>query len=180
MAFITLGGNTKKSISYDTLVRFMLQVFNNEPKYFDKITEICRNLDEKVDGTIEVTEFMQLCKIIQSKRYLYPPRFKVWKRLNYFQDYLNNRLKIKEIILSSKFQLFSAIFVLLSFINCILTMYVESNVFDIIDDVIIILIVIEIGFRLIGLGPELFFNSFLNIVDLVVVVIGVFLELAPA
>ncbi len=52
--------------------------------------------------------------------------------------------------------------------------------FDIIDDVIIILIVIEIGFRLIGLGPELFFNSFLNIIDLAVVVIGVFLELAPA
>lgn len=42
---------------------------------------------------------------------------------------------------------------MLSFINCILTMYLESNVFDIIDDVIIIIIVIEIGFRLIGLGP---------------------------
>lgn len=55
IAFITLGGDENRKISYAQLVRFLLYVFNNEPKYVDVITEICRNLDEKVDGTIEVT-----------------------------------------------------------------------------------------------------------------------------
>lgn len=122
---------------------------------------------------------MQLCKIIQSKNYLRPPRYRIWKRLAPFQSFVHDTLGLKDFIKSTKFQLMVAIFVVISFVNCILTMYVENNLFDIIDDVIMIIIVIEIVFKFVGLGPELYFNSILNIVDLVVVVVGIFLETAP-
>lgn len=122
---------------------------------------------------------MQLCKIIQSKDYLRPPRYQVWKRLAPFQNFVDNTLGLKSFIKGTTFQLIIAIFVVLSFVNCILTMYVDNNVFDIIDDVIMIIIVIEIVFKFVGLGPELYFNSILNIIDLFVVVIGIFLETAP-
>ena len=55
MAFIALGGDYMKKITYAKLVRFLLYIFNNEARYIDNITEICKSLDEKVDGTIEVT-----------------------------------------------------------------------------------------------------------------------------
>ena len=122
---------------------------------------------------------MQLCKIIQSKNYLRPPRYKLWKRLTPFQNFVNNTLGLKDFIKSTKFQILVAIFVVLSFVNCILTMYVDSDVFDIIDDVTMIIIVIEVFFKFVGLGPELFFNSILNILDLIVVVLGLIFELAP-
>ncbi len=38
MAFIALGGDKTKTISYETLIKFLLHVFNNEPRYVDKIT----------------------------------------------------------------------------------------------------------------------------------------------
>lgn len=85
---------------------------------------------------------MQLCKIIQSKSYLRPPRYKVWKRFAAAQSLFDRKLGLKDIILSSKFQIVAVIFIILSFINCILTMYVDSNVFDVIDDVIMVVIVI--------------------------------------
>lgn len=52
MAFIALGGDSNRRITYGHLVKFLLYVFNNEARYVDVITEICKNLDEKVDGTI--------------------------------------------------------------------------------------------------------------------------------
>ena len=84
MAFITLGGDMKISIPYDKVIRFLLFVFNNEAKYMGKIMEICKALDEKVNGSIEVNEFMQICKIIQSNSYLRPPRFLTWKKIKRF------------------------------------------------------------------------------------------------
>lgn len=54
MAFVTLGGDTRSSITYEKVVRFLLFLFNNDIRYINKISEICRCLDEKVNGTIEV------------------------------------------------------------------------------------------------------------------------------
>lgn len=68
---------------------------------------------------------------------------------------------------------------MLTFVNCILTIYIESDVFDIIDDVIMMIIVVEVMFKFIGLGPEIFLNSTMNILDLFVVVAGLVFELAP-
>lgn len=45
MAFITLGGDRKKAIPYQHIVKFLLHVFNNDARSMHKITEICRNLD---------------------------------------------------------------------------------------------------------------------------------------
>lgn len=52
-------------------------------------------------------------------------------------------------------------------------------IFDIIDDVVMVLILVENVFKLIGLGPEVFFSSYLNIIDLLVALVSLFFELTP-
>lgn len=81
--------------------------------------------------------------------------------------------------MSNSFQLAISLFILLAFVNCILTMYINSMIFDIIDDVVMVLILVENVFKLIGLGPEVFFSSYLNIIDLLVALVSLFFELTP-
>lgn len=38
MAFIALGGDYMKKITYGKLVRFLLFIFNNEVRYIDNIS----------------------------------------------------------------------------------------------------------------------------------------------
>lgn len=42
-----------------------------------------------------------------------------------------------------------------------------------------IIMVLVTGFKFIGVGPEIFFNNYLNIFDLVIVLIALFFEIAP-
>lgn len=97
---------------------------------------------------------MQLCKIIQSKKYLRPPRFNLWKKLSSFQNLIDNRLKLKTLIKSKLFQTVTAALILFTCVNCILTIYLSNTVFTIIDDILMIIFVIEVMFKLVGLGPE--------------------------
>lgn len=85
---------------------------------------------------------MQLCKIIQSKNYLRPPRFSTFRKFNHFQSFLHNKLKLKEFIDSNKFKVVVAIFIIFTFINSLLTMYVPTDVFDVIDDVLMMIYIV--------------------------------------
>jgi hypothetical protein len=38
---------------------------------------------------------MQLCKIIQSKSYLRPPRYKIWKTFAIAQSFIERKLGLK-------------------------------------------------------------------------------------
>lgn len=122
---------------------------------------------------------MQICKIIQSKKYLKPPRYNLWRRLNTFQSFVDNKLKLRKIISSKYFTIFTALFIVLTFINCILTMYVRTVVFDVIDDVLMMVYITEVLFRFIGLGPLDFFSRNWNYFDLLICILGFFLEVAP-
>jgi hypothetical protein len=97
---------------------------------------------------------MQLCKIIQSNNYLWPPLFKIPEKLEKFQNFVDNRLKFRAILTSNKYQATIALLILFTFINCILTLYLTSYpIFDILDNLLMIFFVLEVTFRLIGLGP---------------------------
>jgi hypothetical protein len=66
---------------------------------------------------------MQLCKIIQSNNYLWPPRFKVPEKLARFQNLVDNKLKFRAILTSNKYQAIVSILILFTFVNCIITLY---------------------------------------------------------
>lgn len=86
---------------------------------------------------------------------------------------------MKEIILSDKFKIANSLIILLTFVNCILAIYTEVRAFDVIDDILIVIYVIEIGFKIVGLGPENFFKDPWNNLDFVIILVGLILELIP-
>lgn len=69
--------------------------------------------------------------------------------------------------------------ILVTFINCALSIYTGYKVFDVIDDVLIIVYVVEIVVKMVGLGPENFFKDPWNNLDFVIILIGLVLELLP-
>lgn len=82
-----------------------------------------------------------------------PPTFNDWGRWLQFRRYLNDKLKLKIIVLSKPFKIFISIFIIFTFINCILAIYTEIEAFDIIDDIFMILYCLEIVLKIVALGP---------------------------
>lgn len=177
IAFITLGGDQQMSIPYDKVIRFLLFIFNNETKYLDRIMEICKMLDEKVNGSIEVNEFMQICKIIQSNSYLKPPRFFTWKKTVRFESYIHNKASSKEVLNSNTFQIIISIIIILTFINCLLNLYTDVRIFDVFDDLLLFLYMVEVFIRLAALGLNEFFVGYWNTIDLLVIVAAFTLQI---
>jgi len=54
-------------------------------------------------------------------------------------------------------------------------MYVRTDVFDVIDDILMMIYIVEVLFKFIGLGPTDFFQSYWNTLDLIIIIIGFFL-----
>lgn len=61
-----------------------------------------------------------------------------------------------------------------------LDIYAHHRVFDIIDDINMILMIILTAFKLLAEGPEIFFNNYLDIFDLIILLIALFFEIAPS
>ena len=146
----------------------------------DYITEVCLKLDDNNNGEIQVNEFMQLCKILQSNSSMLPPSFHDWKAWVQFRIWLNQRFHLEELVQSVRWKVAMVIFIILTFINCLLSLYTEIKAFDIIDDLFMGIYCVEIVVKFLGLGPENFFKSKWNKVDFFLVLIGLFLELGPA
>ena len=84
---------------------------------------------------------MLLCQILQSKSTMLPPKFDDWNRWIKFTKNLNDIFKLKIILTSKKFKIFSSVFILFSFVNCLLSIYTKYEVFDVIDDILIAIFV---------------------------------------
>ena len=152
MSFVSLG-EENLNISQQKLIRFLLYVYKNKVRFVDYITEVCLKLDDNNNGQIQVNEYMQLCKILQSNKSMMPPQFQDWERWLKFRKYVNDKLRLKKIILSTKFRVIVCIFIILTFVNCCLALYTKIKAFDIIDDVFMVLYCLEIILKIIGLGP---------------------------
>lgn len=70
-----------------------------------------------------------------------PPKFDDWNRWIKFRKNLNDIFKLKIILTSKKFKIFSSVFILFSFVNCLLSIYTKYEVFDVIDDILIAIFV---------------------------------------
>ena len=134
MSFVSLGEDNL-NISQQKLIRFLLYVYKNKVRYVDYITEVCLKLDDNNNGQIQVNEYMQLCKILQSNSSMMPPMFQDWDRWLRFRWFINKKLKLKAMIRSNAFRIVVSIFIMLTFINCCLALYTHIKAFDIIDDV---------------------------------------------
>ena len=178
LAFVSLG-EENFNISQDKLIKFLLYVYKYKVRYVDYITEVCLKLDDNNNGEIRVNEFMQLCKILQSNSSMLPPTFEDWEKWMKFRNYVNNKFKLKAIINSTKFKVFIAIFVIITFINCLLALFTKIEAFKIVDDVLMGFFCLEIVLKIIGIGPENFFANKWNKLDFFLVLVGLCLEIIP-
>lgn len=178
MSFVCLG-EENLNITMNKLIRFLLYVYKNKVRYVDYITEICLKLDDNNNGIIHVNEYMQLCKILQADNSMLPPQFHDWDRWLLFRRYVNEKFKLKEILQSDECKIAVAILILITFVNSLLSIYTSHKVFDIIDDFLILIYVVEILLKIIGIGPENFFKDPWNKLDSFLILIGLALELAP-
>lgn len=96
---------------------------------------------------------MQICKVIDSKSYLRPPRF-AWRRMKTFKSYVQDNLKLREFLKSDKYLVVSSILIIITFFNSILEMYTDILAFSIIDDILLVLYIVEVLLRLVALGAS--------------------------
>ena len=74
--------------------------------------------------------------------------------------------------MSQPFQWIVIVLIVLTFINSFFSIYTEVSFFDIVDNIFMGLYCLEIGIKIIGLGPEDFFLDKWNKVDFFLVAIG--------
>lgn len=123
---------------------------------------------------------MQLCKVLESDTDMLPPRFHDWQRWINFRRYINQTCRLKDIVHSNTFKIVFTIIIILTFINSCLNIYTGSIVFDIIDNILMAIFVVEIFLKLLGLGPENYFKDPWNKLDFFLITFGLLLEFLPS
>jgi hypothetical protein len=118
---------------------------------------------------------MHLCKILQAKTALLPPKFHDWDRWIIFRRIINETFYIKRIVQSKAFKIANSLLILFCFINSILALYLKLIVFNVIDDVIIFIFLAELFIKIVGIGLENFFNDPWNKLDFILIMLGLIL-----
>jgi hypothetical protein len=94
-------------------------MYRNKVRYVNYVTEICLTLDENNNGFIQISEFMQLAKILTKKSHMFPPEYddlQIWIK---FRGFVNTNFRLKEIVKSRWYKIISNLFILFTFVNCI-------------------------------------------------------------
>lgn len=72
---------------------------------------------------------MQICKIINSHRSLYPPIFDDWQPWIQFRIYVNKKFGLKDFFLSIKYKVVSSIFIAFAIVNCLFNIFCTWEIF---------------------------------------------------
>ena len=70
-------------------------MYRNKVRYVNYVTEICLTLDENNNGSIQISEFMQLAKILTKKSHMFPPEYddiQIWIK---FRNFVNRNFRLK-------------------------------------------------------------------------------------
>jgi hypothetical protein len=118
LAFVSLGEDNYH-IENDILIRFLIYMYKNKARYVNDITEICLMLDDNNNGTIQINEFMQLCKILTKNSHMFPPQHDDFKPWVAFRKFINNQINLKGLVTSWGYKLVNNLIVILAIINCI-------------------------------------------------------------
>lgn len=96
---------------------------------------------------------MQLSKLILNNSILYPPSFDDWQAWLNFRNFINNTLRLKDIITHPIFEWAVNIYIVLCCINAIILLSTNFHVARVIDSIFVWLFFAEIIIKIIGLGP---------------------------
>lgn len=103
-----------------------------------------------------------------------PPQFNDWKLWIQFRENIIKLTSIDEIVKTWVYQFISNLIVILTFFNCIAYIITLNSVLAVIDNVLLWIFVIEIIIRIVGLGPQNFFEDKWNRLDFILIVIILF------
>ena len=108
-----------------------------------------------------------------------PPAFddvQIWVQ---FRDFMKHTLKIKLIVKHWIFELVVSILIICTFINVIFLVYDVFTISKTLDDISVWIFVVELLFRIIGIGPENFFADRWNNLDSFLVILGMIFFFIP-
>jgi voltage-gated sodium channel len=108
-----------------------------------------------------------------------PPRFEdieLWLR---FRKYVNEQLRLKEMVRHWVFEVVISAVIVLSFINAIFFMFHYSPLVETFDSIFIWVFFVELLLRVVAFGPENFFMERWNNVDTLLVAVGLFFFFVP-
>lgn len=116
---------------------------------------------------------------MQEKTSMLPPLFSDWGRWMLFRATINEFFKFKTIIRTKAFKICNSILIVFCFINSMIAIYTSYEVFNVIDDVLILIFCVELFVKIIGLGVESFFIDPWNKLDFIIITLGLVFELLP-
>ncbi len=96
-----------------------------------------------------------------------------------FRSKVNGLLKLNVLVEKWVFKVIVNTVIVLTFINCLVDLYSENQVSDVLNYIAMTLFVIEVLVKILGFGPELYFNDKWNKLDFLLVLIGLILEIFP-
>lgn len=108
-----------------------------------------------------------------------PPHFDDLEPWLQFRRYVNDQLYLKQILRHWIFDLTVSIIIILSFINAIFFMFAHTTLTETFDSIFIWTFVVELLIRILAIGPENFFIERWNIVDSVLVMVGLLFFFVP-
>lgn len=95
------------------------------------------------------------------------------------REFLNHRLKLKQIVKHWGFELAVSIIIVLSFINAIYFMFSYTKLIETFDNIFVWIFCAELIIRIVAIGPENFFAERWNNVDTFLVVMGIIFFFVP-
>jgi hypothetical protein len=109
---------------------------------------------------------------------MYPPLFEDWQFWLNFRGWVNSTIYLKSIVSHLAFDIVTAIFTILAATNSLYFMATDSPLSKTFDSIFIWLFFTELVLKIVGLGPEKFFNERWNNIDAVMIVLNVVFSFA--
>lgn len=104
---------------------------------------------------------------------MYPPLFDDWAPWIDFRGWINDKIHLKAIVKHLAFDVVTSIIIILAAINSIYFISTDSSLFSTFDDIFIWLFFAEIVLRIVGIGPEKYFNERWNNIDAIMITLSV-------
>ena len=165
LCFICLGEDNL-CIKSETFHQFMWYTYRNKLRLIDDMKELSFRLEENNTSEIFISNFMKLCKIIESEPGMHPPAFDDWGSYIRFRRFLKHKLHLKKIVVSSTFSLCVIILILTNLILVILSLFVSPLRNLWIEIIFVVFFEVEVLMRMVGIGIERFCSRTGNVLEL--------------
>lgn len=97
IAYIALSDHNL-ILTQKKFISFLFAVYHNKMRYIGYITQICLQINQTKSERVEMTDFLQLCKIIQTNSNMLPSKYKDWPLWVRFRENINRNTYIKKYV----------------------------------------------------------------------------------